>query len=114
MTLVLQPWVPFPGNPPLIRKRVNLARMLWRGKLRLDHVRRKMLGHRIPRKPMRRVVTRINRFCQESIRKIIFVSPVSITPFSTLHLISERRFPWLNSQWKLRAHPRQILVQICG
>ncbi|WP_235986402.1 hypothetical protein, partial [Paracoccus aerius] len=45
-------------------------------------------------------------------RRMMFKSPMWITPVTpAAHRFGER-FTWLNSQWKLRAYPAQFWVEI--
>ena len=54
-------------------------------------------------KPVRRLISRIDSLSRNAIRRMMFKSPMWITPFPRR---SPRwgRFTWLNSQWKLCAY----------
>ncbi|MDQ1902350.1 hypothetical protein RAH32_18170, partial [Paracoccus sp. WLY502] len=56
--------------------------------------------------------SRTDSFCRKCMRRMMFKSPMWITPVTpAAHRFGER-FTWLNSQWKLRAYPAQFWVEI--
>lgn len=63
-------------------------------------------------RPVRRAISRTDSFCRKCMRRMMFKSPMWITPVTpAAHRFGER-FTWLNSQWKLRPYPAQFWVEI--
>jgi hypothetical protein len=53
--------------------------------------------------PVRRLISRIDCFSRSAIRRMMFKSPMWITPLPPSLTALGGRFTWLNSQWKLCA-----------
>ena len=62
--------------------------------------------------PVSRAISRIDSFCRKCIRRMMFKSPMWITPLSPAAHRFGGRFTWLNSQWKLCPNPAQFWVKI--
>ena len=63
-------------------------------------------------RPVRRAISRTDSFCRKCMRRMMFESPMWITPVTPApHRLGER-FTWLKSQGKLRACPAQFWVEI--
>jgi hypothetical protein len=56
-------------------------------------------------KPVRREISRIDSFSRKDMRRIMFKSPMCITPLLPVAQRAGGRVTWLNSQWKLFDKP---------
>ena len=56
--------------------------------------------------------SRIDSFSRKCMRRMMFKSPMWITPLPRRSTAMGDRFTWLKSQWKLCGHPAQFWVEI--
>lgn len=62
--------------------------------------------------PVRRAISRRGNFSRKAIRRMMFKSPMCITPMSPVAHGAGGRVTWVNSQWKLGRYPGHFWVEI--
>jgi hypothetical protein len=62
--------------------------------------------------PVRRAISRRGNFSRNAMRRMMFKSPMCITPMSPVAYRAGGRVTWVNSQWKLCSYPDHTSVEI--
>ena len=62
--------------------------------------------------PVRRAISRVDSFSRSAIRRMMFKSPMCITPMSPIAHRAGGKVTWLKFQWKLSAYPAHFRVEI--